>query len=92
MRAFLVLAVATLMPAAAPAAPAQAQAVADETTTPSPTVACKGEIIAATGGKAIGIRPLGKEPSARPLLAVVRIIDGCNRPIAARALTGLKGR
>lgn len=35
-----------------------------------------------------GIRPLGKEPSARHILAVVRTVDGCTRPVVVNAEVG----
>lgn len=50
-----------------------------------------GIVTAGTRGTA-GIRPLGSEPPARQIKAVVREIDGCNTPIVVNAEVGAPRR
>ncbi len=89
MRAFLVLAVCVATPSAAgePDVPQQ------RASAPSARLACEDHsTTAAANGKAMSARPLGQEPNARQLLAVVRIVDGCNRPVTVREQIGFRGR
>lgn len=78
---------------AAPVVAAAGQ-VPDQSETPAAhAAACENAAnIRAGTGKSFGIRPLDQEPDARQLLAVVRTIDGCNRPIAVRERVGFQRR
>ncbi|OYY78778.1 MAG: hypothetical protein B7Y43_04275 [Sphingomonas sp. 28-62-20] len=83
MRAYLIFAL--VMPAAMAAAAPQAPPA-----TPG-KLACEDHaIMAAAKDKAAGIRPLNQQPGARPLLAVVRVIDGCNKPMPVNERLGFK--
>ncbi|OYY69998.1 hypothetical protein [Sphingomonas sp. 28-63-12] len=88
MRAFLILAIAM----AAPAAAAEEQPPEAAVAAPPAGPACEAHaVITAANARPIGIRPLGQEPDARQLLAVVRTLDGCNTPMVVNARVGFRG-
>lgn len=83
MRAYLIFAL--MMPAAMAAAAPQSPPA-----TPGKPACEDHSIMAAAKDKAAGVRPLSQEPGARPLLAVVRVIDGCNKPMPVSERLGFK--
>lgn len=56
---------------------------------PGGKTACKERaVIADSKPKAVGARPLGQEPDARHLQAVMRRVDGCSQPAVLRDRVG----
>ena len=49
-------------------------------------------IVAVDSAKGIGIRPLADAPPAQQIKAVVREIDGCNRPVVVKSEVGVRRR
>lgn len=83
MRAYLIFAL--MMPATMAAAAPQAPPA-----TPGKPACEDHAIMAAAKDKAAGIHPLNQQPGARPLRAVVRVIDGCNKPMPVSERMGFK--
>ena len=84
MHLFLVLAMTAITPAVAADQPPAAKADAPSCE--------KHRSIPIAKNKAIGARALGVEPDAKHIKAVVRKLDGCNRPIVLQEVVGFRGR
>ncbi len=89
MRIFLVLVAAAALSSGAHGA--------DVKPAPAPSNSKKADcnnhrVSRAATEKAIGARPLGHEPDAQHIQAVVRTIDGCSRPIVLSENRGLHPR
>ncbi len=96
MRAFLVLSLAATASIAV-AVPAAAGLSAEPSKQADPAKvekpACNDHrVTTVKSSKAIGARPLGQEPDAQHIAAVVRTLDGCSRPIVLTENVGFRGR